>query len=167
MTTTRCEQRVQTNSTPANPKTSQHQRYNYNTKNLSKDDPQSRVSLHTGYLRRSTPARELSYVDTPPSQSTGMGQASPLFTQLPPHHLIIMAEVSQSSREPHRREQSVEHLRPSSVFHLVQVKDLPPTQLSHSGHQLMAEAQRPRLGPVGPRSGPHFHHRTMRRIPHQ
>ncbi|KAK1617483.1 hypothetical protein QYE76_023000 [Lolium multiflorum] len=75
-----------------------------------------------------------------------MVQASTLFTQLPPHHLIIMAEVSQNSRELHGHEQSVEHLH-SSVFHLLRVKDLRPTQLSHSGQLLMAEAQKTQIRP--------------------
>jgi hypothetical protein len=51
-----------------------------------------------------------------------------------------MTGVSQNSRDPHEREHSLsyfsnmdEHPQPSSVFHLLQFKDVPPAQLSQSG----------------------------------
>jgi hypothetical protein len=97
------------------------------------------------------------YRRTPPSQSTGMGQESTLFTQLPPHHLIIMVEVSQTPAS------STDVSSPLSTC------SPPPSSTSCSSRTCRRrscrtpdsyEWWRPKDpdGPVGTRLGPHLHH---------
>jgi hypothetical protein len=95
------------------------------------------------------------YCRTPPSQPTGMGQASTLVT---PQHLNIMVKLSWNSRDPHGPSSFSDMADHPQPLHLPPPagRDFLPHRCCRSPDSCEAtETQQPRSGPIGPRSGPH------------